>query len=246
MTTNIVALPDPLDRIKKRIRDGFERTKNGRQEWIEGTLDVAAALHEGRQKFSDHIRFGDWLKKNGIDFFNKNDRAALLRFAENADVARTVLTETTRMSLQMVWRDNKSRFPNVRKTTATTTKRQRVTREMTMTLRVMKLGAETIAKIQGTSLDRADEMRELIMLNRGAAPGELTPIVRQLVDDAAAGKLVSARGETAARFGIRAKDPLLAAWTKRMVYAWTIATHDERQKFIEWLMEQLGREPQND
>jgi hypothetical protein len=56
----------------------------------------------------------------------------------------------------------------------------------------MKLGAENIEKIKGTSLDRADEKDELVMLNRGAAHGELTSEVKQLIDDAVAGKDVSA------------------------------------------------------
>jgi hypothetical protein len=56
----------------------------------------------------------------------------------------------------------------------------------------MKLGAEVLAKLKGTSLDRAREIDELIMLNRGAEPGELTPIVAKLVEAAAAGETVSA------------------------------------------------------
>jgi hypothetical protein len=58
--------------------------------------------------------------------------------------------------------------------------------------REMKLGAETIAKLKGTSLDSAKEIDELLILNRGAGPGELTGVVRELVDDAVAGKRVSA------------------------------------------------------
>lgn len=61
----------------------------------------------------------------------------------------------------------------------------------------MKLGEDTIAKIKGTALDRADEMDALIKLNRGAAPGTLTKDVQQLVEDAAAGKNVSAIAYTA-------------------------------------------------
>ena len=61
----------------------------------------------------------------------------------------------------------------------------------------MKLGEDTIAKIKGTALDRADEMDALIKLNRGAAPGTLTKDVQQLVEDAAAGKNVGAIAYTA-------------------------------------------------
>jgi regulator of replication initiation timing len=58
--------------------------------------------------------------------------------------------------------------------------------------RARKLGEDTIAKIKGTSLDNARELDELVILNRGAPEGELTPIVRQLVEAAAAGGAASA------------------------------------------------------
>jgi hypothetical protein len=63
--------------------------------------------------------------------------------------------------------------------------------------RGMKLGAETMARIRGTPLDNARELDALVILNRGAAPGELTNDARQLVEDAAAGKAVSAIAYTA-------------------------------------------------
>jgi hypothetical protein len=58
--------------------------------------------------------------------------------------------------------------------------------------RVAKLGADNIEKLKGTSLAGAREQDELVMLNRGAAEGELTPIVKRLIADACAGKDVSA------------------------------------------------------
>jgi hypothetical protein len=60
--------------------------------------------------------------------------------------------------------------------------------------RTMKLDEATMAKIKGTSLDSAAEMDELNILNRGAEEGGLTDIVKLLVEDAAAGKNVSAIG----------------------------------------------------
>lgn len=62
----------------------------------------------------------------------------------------------------------------------------------TMILRRMKLGDEIVDKLAGTSLDRAEELDELVKLNRGAPEGELTPIVKDLVARAIAGEDVSA------------------------------------------------------
>jgi hypothetical protein len=58
--------------------------------------------------------------------------------------------------------------------------------------RRMKLGDDTVDKLRGSSLDSAHELDELVTLNRGAPAGELTPLVRQLVADAVAGRDVSA------------------------------------------------------
>jgi DUF3102 family protein len=59
-------------------------------------------------------------------------------------------------------------------------------------LRELKLGADTIAKLKGTTLGKAKEQDELVFLNRRAAPGTLAPIVQQLIAAAVAGKPVSA------------------------------------------------------
>lgn len=105
--------------------------------------------------------------------------------------------------------------------------------------RQAKLGEAIMIQIRGTTLDSADEMDELIMLNRGAEPGELTDIVKQLVADAVAGKQVSARAH-AVGFGMTryAKQDLMGAWNKRMVFVWTQASVEERTRLIEFLIEQ--------
>jgi hypothetical protein len=64
--------------------------------------------------------------------------------------------------------------------------------------RIMILGADVVASLEGTSLDSAKEQDELaFFLNRGAPRGELTDEVRMLVDAAKAGEKVSAVAYTA-------------------------------------------------
>ena len=53
-------------------------------------------------------------------------------------------------------------------------------------------GAATVAALEGTTLASAREQDELVFLNRGAASGELTDIVKEFVEAAVAGKAVSA------------------------------------------------------
>jgi hypothetical protein len=56
----------------------------------------------------------------------------------------------------------------------------------------MKLGADTVAALEGTTLASAREQDELVFLNRGASEGELTEPVRDLVARAVRGEMVSA------------------------------------------------------
>jgi hypothetical protein len=58
--------------------------------------------------------------------------------------------------------------------------------------REAKLGPEVVGKLEGTSLASAREQDELIVLNRGAAEGEHTEIVQDLVARAVKGEGVSA------------------------------------------------------
>jgi hypothetical protein len=95
--------------------------------------------------------------------------------------------------------------------------------------REMKLGSETLEKIKGTSLDNSRELDELIVLNRGAEEGGLTPTVQKLVKDAAAGKEVSALAH--GRINSRRANPLIKAWK--------IATQEERLKFREFIADWL-------
>jgi hypothetical protein len=74
-----------------------------------------------------------------------------------------------------------------------------VNRDRATILREMKLGDDTVDALKTTSLGSAREQDALIFLNRGAPEGEHTPIVKQLVADAIAGKDVSA---VAARHGV--------------------------------------------
>lgn len=117
-------------------------------------------------------------------------------------------------------------------------KRKKVVRNMSRAkmLREMKLGKRTMWRIKGTSLDSAAEMDELIVLNRGAPEGKITPLVRKLVREAAAGKDVSAIAE-ATKMGGRPTRAvsLVAAWRKRMVSTWDMADEEERIKFLAYL-----------
>jgi hypothetical protein len=104
--------------------------------------------------------------------------------------------------------------------------------------RTMKLGEEVMEKIKGTTLDSAEEMNELVILNRGAEEGQNTPLVKQLVADAAAGKDISAIAAGSKILSSRRgkSQKLIDCWRKRMVRAWELADKAQRAELIDYLM----------
>jgi hypothetical protein len=105
------------------------------------------------------------------------------------------------------------------------------------TYRAMMLGDEAMEKIKGTTLDSAAELDALVFLNRGAKLGKLTKDARELVEDAHAGKDVSAIAERANSVNATSKRPvLIEAWRKRMLFAWNQASKDEKADLIAYLI----------
>jgi hypothetical protein len=236
---NVIAIGhNRLDFIKRRMIAGHDRLEKGGAEWIEGSLELAAALLDGREAMPADIGFSQWLKQNQLDFYNKNDRSALIGLASDLSLARQILGKTTSRSYQIIWHENKTRFPSVGKPPKRQMSRPRTRKPgRAMLHRRMKLGDEVVDKLKGTSLDSAAELDELVMLNRGAPEGELTEIVARLVDEATAGKDVSAIAETKKISGRGLTVPkLIAAWRKRMVAPWRLANKAEQGELIEYLM----------
>jgi hypothetical protein len=110
-----------------------------------------------------------------------------------------------------------------------------------MNFRIMKLGEKAIARIKGTSLDSAEEMDELIILNRGALPDALTPVVEDLISRAENGEAVSAL----ARSKRHAKPELIAAWDKRMTHPWELGTQSERFGLFAYIIGKWTPEERN-
>jgi hypothetical protein len=252
---NVVTIGHSLDYIKRRIREGHERAAKGETEWVEGTIEVATALREGREMVPANVTFHGWLITNDLNFYSKDERAALIGLAQDINLARTVLIESKSHSYDLIWRENKHRFRGLPKNASN--RKPRTSHPGRKQLHYqMKLGAEAIERIKGTTLDSADEKEELLRLNRGLPLGELTPAVRQLIDDAAAGKDVSAIAYTRKRrlptlppnvthLSERALERrLLPAWRKRMVAAWQLATLSERIALVDHLMTTLTDEEQ--
>jgi hypothetical protein len=115
---NVINLPTPMDVLANRIRAAYKRATHSREEWIEGTLELAAALAEARGRFPADRQFSHWLVDADLQDISHQDRAALIAMAADPPTARQVLEETKRSSWQLVWeREMKSRFTSASKPT---------------------------------------------------------------------------------------------------------------------------------
>jgi hypothetical protein len=224
---------DRLDLVRADLARGLERATKGGDQWQEGVLQLASALRRGSELMPPDMTFSTWLQKQGLDVLAAKDRAALIEMAADLEEMRAMLATTTHSSITSILATLKptAMKPPTRK------KYQRNPRSRAMLLRSLKLGGEkNMRKIKGTSLDNATEMDELVVLNRGAPEGEVTPLVKKLIDDAHAGKEISAVATSIAMGGRRAGvTTLIAAWKKRMVSTWEQASDEERIKFMTFL-----------
>lgn len=116
MTDNIIAMPTPMNILADRIRIAFERTEKGRAEWIEGSLELAVNLKEGRLRCGeDDTQFGMWLVENRLerDKLGPDNRAALINMATNIPLAHRILLESESSSWRLIWElEMKDRFRN--------------------------------------------------------------------------------------------------------------------------------------
>lgn len=122
MTADIVTMPLSFSKLAERIRAAFTRTEHGKQEWIEGTLELAVALAEARERFPNDQQFSYWLVDNDLECIGHQHRAALINMASDLVTARIVLEETKRTSWRYIWEEEmKARFTYVGKPQQPTT-----------------------------------------------------------------------------------------------------------------------------
>jgi hypothetical protein len=53
-------MPTPMKVLADRICAAHDRVERGAQEWIEGIIELASAMREVGERFSDHRPFGHW------------------------------------------------------------------------------------------------------------------------------------------------------------------------------------------
>jgi len=99
----------------------FKLTESGHSDWIKGAIGLAEDFYQARQEFLSNQEFAVWLAENELDYFDKDDRAALINLGEHLEVTKEVLKETKSISYQLIWRDEvQPRVRNVANTTGCT------------------------------------------------------------------------------------------------------------------------------
>jgi hypothetical protein len=115
MSIDISALPSTepeLRELADAIRQAYAKAQRaqttieqGRAQWREATIDLAAALLKGRELCQNNDRaFGAWLNANPpLDKISPNDREALLAMARYPDETREALVKTQKTSWYTLW-----------------------------------------------------------------------------------------------------------------------------------------------
>jgi hypothetical protein len=99
----------------------FKLTESGHSDWIKGAIGLAEDFYQARQEFLSNQEFAVWLAENELDYFDKDDRAALINLGEHLEVTKEVLKETKSISYRLIWRDEvQPRVRNVANTTGCT------------------------------------------------------------------------------------------------------------------------------
>jgi hypothetical protein len=100
-----------LDVLAARYRAAFAKMEGGREQWIEGTLELAVVVADARGRFRDHRAFGDWLKTNGLALLSPMDRSALVGFSRDLVAARKMLESSSLKTWRGVWEKQPKRTP---------------------------------------------------------------------------------------------------------------------------------------
>lgn len=100
-----------LDVLAERYRAAFDKVKGGREQWIEGTLELALVILEARKQpeLLDHKAFSRWLERNGLQKISEGDRAALINMAKDPIATRKLLEQSKGFSWEWIWRNSPQR-----------------------------------------------------------------------------------------------------------------------------------------
>jgi hypothetical protein len=253
---NVVRLEEqltPLERIKQGLLMTRNKILHAEADAFEALMEHGRWLECARVECGeDDRRFGKWLAENNCNYYNKNDRANLLKVIKDSDAARDIYSENHSLNPQVMWRKMNAQYrANKAEREARKAERQISPTDRTDTktpadfhtkpprsakrgeiMRKMKLGEEIYKSLHNTSLGNSHEMDALIELRRIDET-----CAEVLTAEAKEGKPVSAVAEIARikhDKALKAKD-LIAMFVRRMNYVWERGDAGAQQELIDYL-----------
>jgi hypothetical protein len=94
-----------LSHLASEIKSGLDLAEKGKQDRINGLVQVAIALHEARSLIKADIKFSKWCTANqfGPDVLNAHDRVALIAMGADPERMRSMLSNSERQSARYVY-----------------------------------------------------------------------------------------------------------------------------------------------
>ena len=108
--TKLVAVPEggnALDVLAMRYRAAFERMNGGRDQWLEGTLELGAVITEAVRVYPATQEYNRWLSRHQLEHLSANDRRAIVAVYEmerdNPGTGRKLLEDNFGLALRTIW-----------------------------------------------------------------------------------------------------------------------------------------------
>lgn len=105
--TTLTTVPEgatALDVLATRYRIAFNKTQTSREQWIEGTLELASIMLEARELLPVHTEFNHWMVRNQLVYLHPNERMALIGMGELARRNPTAIRKLLEENISLTWR----------------------------------------------------------------------------------------------------------------------------------------------
>ena len=99
---NVIPMRTQEENLVSKIHTAIANQKKGRSGWAEATIELCSLVAEARDLYKTDVAFGKWWDEQDFGL-SRNDRAALIAMGRDIDLARKVISETTRYSIRLIY-----------------------------------------------------------------------------------------------------------------------------------------------
>jgi len=116
----LITVPDnasALDVLALRYRAAFDKINGGREQWIEGTLELGAVISEAVGMFPATQEYSRWLGRHQLEHLSPNDRRAIVAIYEmergHPGTGQKLLGDNIGLALRTIWEKKAPKINNV-------------------------------------------------------------------------------------------------------------------------------------